>query len=583
MTCAVAYVNAWPDALTFDDEVFAVEGRLGGIGLAEIRSYFTEDVWAIVGTESNLYRPLLILSVAVDKQLYGGWAAGMHLTNILLHALATIAVFGLVQFLLLACGTERALSRSSALLAAVIFAVHPIHTEVVNSIFNRSEMLVTLGTAGGLWWFLGSVERKTAIAWLVLSVVYFVVLLCRETGIVLPALTVVCLWLTSQEPWQARLRRCLPVFWLLIPLGAYLLLRANALDAPDVQPGPAGALVGPTQALGANRSLFVGERLLRAAAVWYDSLLLMLWPHPLIAFRGLSDSNAWLALIVQLMLLAFAAFLALRKKPGLLIGLAFFYIAILPASRIVGGLDVLPHVAERYLYMPSAGLAVALAFFLAWLARRVSPRVAALLVLVSAIALTPLTWARNEQWSSTLRLIESDYATGSRSVDTLRVLTMTLIAKGNFARAASVCEENADRVRESWYVAGNCAQVYANLGRLDEAENAFKQVISNASATSDSRSPAHMGLATLYVTQNRMLEAEDQFELAVSTQELPFMKEYLQAEKLIWMYPDDRDRLIEAKAHLEESIRLQPRFYRSRQNLAELEEILNRMEGSPGG
>ena len=71
----------------------------------------------------------------------------------------------MIRYLLLVCGGESPRSAYAALLAALVFAVHPIHTEVVNSIFNRSEMLVSLGVAGGLWWFLPTVDKQPWKAW----------------------------------------------------------------------------------------------------------------------------------------------------------------------------------------------------------------------------------------------------------------------------------------------------------------------------------------------------------------------------------------------------------------------------------
>jgi hypothetical protein len=65
-----------------------------------------------------------------------------------------------------------------------------------------------------------------------LSFAYLLVLFCRESGAALPALTVALLWLSSSEPWLRRVRKCLPVIVLLIPLGIYLTLRADALRRP---------------------------------------------------------------------------------------------------------------------------------------------------------------------------------------------------------------------------------------------------------------------------------------------------------------------------------------------------------------
>jgi protein O-mannosyl-transferase len=149
----IAYANAWPDNLTFDDRVFVDDSRFSGLGPGDVVRFFTEDLWDASGVDSDLYRPLLMVLIASEVQVFGGWLPGYHLVNIGLHLCATLLVYGFLSQLLQALGHRRADSRNFALLAALLFGVHPIHTEVVNSIFNGSEILVTLGIVGGLKWF----------------------------------------------------------------------------------------------------------------------------------------------------------------------------------------------------------------------------------------------------------------------------------------------------------------------------------------------------------------------------------------------------------------------------------------------
>ena len=182
-----AYVNAWPDSLTFDDKAFAASERFSSLSLSDVSGFITEDLWAASGASTGLYRPLLLVTIAMDAYFYGGWAAGYHLSNILLHLLVTLLVFGFIRHLLLVSGGQSPLSDHIAILAAAVFGVHPIHTEVVNSIFNRSGMLVSLGVVGGLWWFLRNLETQPLKAWGG-ATIYLLVLFSKESGAILPAL-----------------------------------------------------------------------------------------------------------------------------------------------------------------------------------------------------------------------------------------------------------------------------------------------------------------------------------------------------------------------------------------------------------
>jgi len=569
---SLAYMNAWPNNLVWDDGVFGQGDRLSGVSLADIRSYFLDDAWAAIGSSTGIYRPLLFVSVALDIQLFGEWVAGFHLVNIFLHLLVTLLVYGFINYLLQVFGSPLPLARNCALLAALVFAIHPIHTEAVNSIFNRSEMLVSLGIVGGLWWFLKTVDDHPWRAWVGLGLVYLLVMLCRETGIVLPAIVVVFLWFVTTGNWKQRLIKCLPVLWPLIPLAIYIGLRAYQLDTPmSAEEMPRNLRTSGATGVPVLGLFFDVSRLLPAVAIWFDSFKLMIWPDPLLTFHPPTETNEWLALISQLALLAFAVFKVTQKRPGLFLGLAFFYLTILPSSRVVGELTVFPHLAERYLYTPSVGMAIVLAFALSWLAQRFTFKAALIPVLAMIMFMTPLTYARNAQWSSTLRLAEADYRNNPGSSKLLQTLVSALLMKGDLIRAESFCNEHINSPRMHWYLASNCGQVYTRLRKYDLAEVAFLL----ATRKGVGRAGAHYGLAAMYLSQDRREDALEHFDLAVSTEMQAFMREYLAAEKLVRMYPSDRDRLLEAKAHMEKSIELQPQYYHGRKRLADINEMLS--------
>jgi len=583
----VAYANAWPNALIWDDSVFALGNRISGQTWANVRDSFTRDVWASLGLDTGLYRPLLLASVSVDIFLFGEWKAGYHLVNILLHALCSVAVFGLIRHLLEKCETPPAMSSYVALLAALVFAVHPVHTEVVNSVFNRSEMLVTLGVAGGMWWFLPTVERKPWRAWIILGVIYLLAMLARETGIVLPGIAVVLLWLTTPGAWQARVRRCLPVFWLLVPMGIYLGLRAQALDAPMTleEVSTTATAASASASAGASKEIHnipvLGmyldfNKILPAVAVWFDAFKLMLWPHPLLTFHTKPEINHWLALATQAALFVFAATRALQRKPGLFMGLMFFYLAILPASRIVGDARVIPHLAERYLYMPSAGATIMLAFGIAWLVQKSSLKQAVIAVMTAMIILTPLTWMRNSKWASAELLAETDIDTRGKLPKLMQAYISTLLMNNKLPKAARVCDENVRLQQGYWFLASYCGQVYASLGYYDKAEQAFSLSIERPRG----RSSAHYALAVMYLGMGRRDDASEQFDLAVDTEAKAFLKEYLAAEKLMRLYPANQDRLNEARQHMEKSIELQPQYFHARKRLEDLNMMINNIGGS---
>jgi len=312
------------------------------------------------------------------------------------------------------------------------------------------------------------------------------------------------------------------------------------------------------------------HNLVPAIKVWFDSLVLMVWPHPLFAFHGWSTSNFWLALSAQLALLIFSMVALKKKSPGYFLGLAVFYITILPSSRIISEQGSIPHLAERYLYLPSLGLIIVLAFGLCWVVRRFSLKTAVLAVILLATLLTPLTWARNSEWASSVHLAESDYRKGRQAGKNLNALVSSLFVEGQLSRASQLCDKHAKQLPTNWYLSITCGQVYENLKRYNKAEKAYLFAMRRPKG----KASAHVTLAALYLRTNRFDQAKAQFEQGIRDEKQLFLKELMTAEMLMRLYPTQQQKLLQAKTHLEKSLQLQPRFHLAQTKLNELNTML---------
>jgi tetratricopeptide (TPR) repeat protein len=568
-----AYANAWPDTLVVDDKLFASHERFAD--LSSVGDFFRESAWAAAGANESLYRPLLMVSVAIDAALFGDHFAAWHLVNVFLHVLATLLVYLLLrQLLRLPVAADEPVALV-ALLAALVFAVHPVHAEVVNSIFNRSELLAAVGSAGGLWWLLRYLDARPALAWSGIWLAYCFVLFSRETGIVLPALAVTLVWIYTEGAFRAKARRCLPALAMAAPALVYLVVRARAVAPPLSPDAPAADDPLGVTRLVASGGLLHWDSVMHVAGVWLDALRLMVWPRPLLLHHPGPDQATQIAgLLLHLGLLAAALYLYRRRRPGLLAGLAIFYIALLPSSRLIGSDGTFPHLAERYLYLPSIGLAVLLAFGLRYLLRRGDRLLAAAPAVLALLLLTPLTWARNADWSNEVALLEHDYRNGVRGWASLRLLTAAHLLERNYDRAVEVCRANENTQRASGNVAVHCGTAYAMSGDPQRAEQAFLA----AAEKRKSRTRAHSNLARLYLTQGRREDSRAQFELAVESERNPATRAYREGLMLARLYPEDRAKLLEAQTYFEEALRLQPRLELA---ISELEQVERKLERLP--
>lgn len=572
MVVFAAYANAWPNTLVHDDKFYRGSERFSE--LSNIPRYFTENAWASSGVSEDFYRPLLLVSVTLDARLYGDWVAGYHLSNIALHGLVTILLFGLLAQMLRMTNGDVRTNSHAALLVALIFAVHPVYAEVVNSIFNRSEMLVALTGLAGLLWLLRLMNARPAVAWAGLSLAYLLALLCKESAMALPALAVLLVWLLTQGTWRVRLQKCLPALWLLIPLAVYLALRVQALAPVGAEGGAAEVAEAGLSGVGAMLDKLEapgGRRLMNIAGLYYESFKIMLWPVSLsIKHEAIPLFSGKTGLALNLALVSFAIYELKCKRNGLFLGLFFFYIALLPSSRIIGDPAALPHLAERYLYFPSVGLAIVLAFGLRYLARRFDVLLLASVVVLLMMVLTSITWARNAVWANEVQLFESEYSQGNYNSSVLAWLTGAHLRDSGTKRVADICDRHIDIQELNAKLSVNCAVAYKRLGRLDEAERAYLF----GTAHKATRAIAHANLGRFYLDQDRWSEAKKHFEMAVEAERLPANRAFRKGHMLVRLYPSDRQKLLEAKALFEEALELQPSLAPARQWLARVNQAL---------
>jgi hypothetical protein len=165
-----AFSNAAPSVFVHDDKLVIPPNMDRGINA--VPQLFREPTWAAAATSVATYRPLLTTSFVVEGQLWQDRPRGMHRINVALHILVTLVLFGFLEALRTRARAGRLpdappppWSALPSAFAALAFGVHPIHTEIVDSVFNRSEILSTLGVLSALWMLVRWFDRRPALAW----------------------------------------------------------------------------------------------------------------------------------------------------------------------------------------------------------------------------------------------------------------------------------------------------------------------------------------------------------------------------------------------------------------------------------
>ncbi len=194
------YLNSLPNGFTNDDVPIIVTNPVTQPDAAWYAAW-AKPYWPNSDVNSEidvLYRPLTVFTYAIQRRLSGENPLPFHAVNVVLHALVCVGVFWLAARL--GCAS------SVAALVALIFAVHPIHCEVVANVIGRAELLAAAGGLLALWgadrWCdalpAGRRSGRTAGAWLAIVAGCAVSVTSKESGIATAGM--VMLWIV----WRCR-------------------------------------------------------------------------------------------------------------------------------------------------------------------------------------------------------------------------------------------------------------------------------------------------------------------------------------------------------------------------------------------
>jgi tetratricopeptide (TPR) repeat protein len=317
------------------------------------------------------YRPLVVVTYLLDRTLGGGSPLAFHLTPVVLHATACALLLLLLRRLLGAQATVAATG------AALAFAVHPAHAEVVAWMAGRSDALAAVGVLGALLAWTRWLEAPRPWTLVAGAVLLLAGLLGKETAAAAVPLALLLPWVPPPD----GARRSGWPLWAAVgaAVGAYLALRTAGLGAGTPSPSPAAA--GVRGLLGALGFYVEGLTWPRAAPVVRTT----------VPIDGLHVGLGALGLLVTVVALAVA--LRRSSRPAVF-ALAWIAAALAPALLLAFRAVSETPVAERYLYLPSAGVALLLALALA----RLAPTKSAAVVALGLVLVAPVTFGRSTVW-----------------------------------------------------------------------------------------------------------------------------------------------------------------------------------------
>lgn len=383
------YANAFHNEFALDDQI--IIGTNTSIhGVEHLRDAATSSYWPNTELDAALYRPLTQVSYAIGWSLWHGNPHGFHAVNIVLHGLVTVFVF----LLLLRLGAPLVASVAGAL----VFAVHPVHTEAVANVVGRAELLAALFFIGAILEYLAPHLSRWRRA-LVVGVAFLFALASKENAVVLPGVLVVLEFARRDRAGVSLLQR---VKWewpvavsMLVALAGFVALRHQVL----------GVFLGNDTAPYLS-VLPAWQRVLTAIRLFPEYVRLAVFPRDLIVEYGpavilpATGLSAMVVLGFLLGVLAIVVVVASWNRQRLFtVGVLWFALTLVPVSNLFVAVGIM--MAERTLYLPSVGWSILVAGVVMEVAHRTRPverRALAVAGMLLVLLGAWRTWQRNPAW-----------------------------------------------------------------------------------------------------------------------------------------------------------------------------------------
>lgn len=425
------------------------------------------------------YRPVIYGSMVLDKGVWGISPFGFHFSNVLFNAVSAVLFFFLALLLLKEFNVSE--GASAALISGVLFALYPMHVESVSWVSGRTDVLC------GLFFFLAFIFHILSYRRLIFLVPaaagFSLSLLSKEVAVVFP-FTVLAFDLLSRRLGHRDNTIKYAVYFGLLILYSYLRSRAF-INIPDLS---GERIPGESAAEGAvsGASEFAGVlKVILGSYLFYFKKLV--FPFTFNAFVE-SVQTGFVSIIssigVFLTLFAISFFSVMKRRSLTAFSILWVVITLSPSVLVaLFGIASSP-VAERYLYIPSAGLSILFGYCIFQLGTgmRIKRASWVLAFLLAAVYLL-FTVHRQSAWDGRLSLWEDTSRKSPSSPITHINYGMALLDAGREDEALGELLKNFDadmKITDAArsVTANNIGVVYINKEDLGNAEKWFLRAYS---------------------------------------------------------------------------------------------------------
>jgi Tfp pilus assembly protein PilF len=503
--CSAVYFNSLSNGFVWDDQPLILKDKTIK-DLRNIPRAFTRDYFAFTGEEDIKYgyfRPIITISFMVDYAIWGANPLGFHLTNFISHTACTILVFWIFM--------QLGLPYYQALLGAIIFGVHPIHTESVSWISGRTDLFCGLFFLASLGAYIAYRKnlpsttnfrgRKTWAftprTFYVLSLIFYsLCLLSKEMGV-----TFILVVFVLERFYFCKADSVFSLKASLIRTSPYFLLTGGYLYWHFIT----------VKRLGGNMLRADLANLYPNVVTFFKGFWIyvykLLFPFQLSAYLKVEMLNGLIQPIAQLCFFMFIVFCYTLKtgaKQKTLFGLGggMFLATMLPLTnitRITSPQDMGFTMAERFMYIPSIGFILLLVTALDWgrdLFIKRYPKMERLPLLLTVFLIGMLgygTILRNRDWRNDQTLFTSELTHQIESPLIHGNLGMFYANDRQFDKAIYHLQKAIKMSPDTSGTLNNLAQVLLEMNKFSEALPYLEKALSIS--TSDFQIYNNYGLA----------------------------------------------------------------------------------------
>lgn len=443
--------SLWHDFVNWDDPYYVYKNEsIRKLNLITLKHLFSTDT-IVMGN----WHPITMLSLAIDYALWGNDPFGYHLSNLILHILASIASGVLVIQLFQ--------NKGMALFTAMAFALHPLHIESVAWITERKDVLFTLLYFSA--WITWN-KRSQQKGWYILSLFLFALsAMSKAMAVTLPVILIISEYLQHRNiPW----RKVMPFFILAFIFGFIGIYAQRSAEALKYHTD--FGLWDNLQIAGYDVWFYVGK------LIW-PMQLSAFYPYPL-KVEGSLPFPFLLGFIASMLLVISVGIFVYLEKRVLAFCIAFYLITIFPVIQLIPLGEAMA--ADRYMYLSSWSCFILLYLIFQHLAQKYSVLTYPFVIMAFVVILF---------WGYRVRERLPAWASGK-----------------------ALWEDVIAQYPDQYFAWNNLGTLYYDKQDYEQAIPVFRKVLEMNPQYKD----GHNNLGTIYALRNTLDSAIYHFELAVA-------------------------------------------------------------------